>query len=430
MKNIFKSIVVSVLRYEARLVLLKYKPKTIGVTGSVGKTTTKDAIHAVMEEHFFAYKSKKSYNSELGLPLTVLMEESGWGNPILWAKTIVKGLLLIFLKNHYPKWLVLEMGIDRPGDMKKATQLVKPDISVFTKFPDVPVHVEFFSSPEAVHKEKWILAKQTKKNGTIIINGDDPVLVEKAEEMKDTHHVITFGLKEGNDVRAENIHEHIEAGKEGIAFKVDYKGNNVPIKLKGVLGVGYVYSALAGIAVGVSQDLNLVQISQALESFKPPPGRLRVLGGVNKSIVIDDTYNSSPPAAELALNVLVNTVGTRKIVVLGDMLELGTFTVPEHRALGKKVKEAGIDILYTVGPRAQSIARGANEAGMRKKDIREFFDSRKAGESLSKILKEGDVVMVKGSQGIRLEKAVKIILGNPERDTKHLVRQEKEWGKR
>jgi len=361
MKQLFKSVIVAILRLESKLVLLRYRPSIITVTGSVGKTSTKDAIFAVMSEHFYAHKSKKSYNSELGLPLTILMSDSGWTNPLLWVKNIINGLALIVLKNHYPKWLVLEVGIDRPGDMKRATRLIKSQIAVFTKFPDVPVHVEYFKTPEAVHEEKWKLANSVVANGTIVVNNDDPILREKIKEVKDNIHIITYGISEDATICASNIHiVHANGVPEAVTFKVSHEGNNVPIKLNGVLGMGYVYSALAAIAVGVSQGLNLVQIGEALSSLEAPPGRLRILEGVRGSVLIDDTYNASPEAARLALCVLRETEGTRKIAVLGDMLELGKFTVEEHKALGERVAESGIDLLYVVGPRSKHIADGAN----------------------------------------------------------------------
>jgi len=427
MKNLLKSFIVFILQSEARLVMLKYKPKIIGVTGSVGKTGAKDAIFAVIENHFFAYKSKKSYNSEIGIPLTILMIDTGWKSPMLWLRNIVRGIFLIILKNHYPKLLVLEIGIDRPGDMKRAIKLARPDISVFTTFPETPAHVEYFKNSKEIHNEKWILAKNTKKGGTIIINGDDNILVEKEKELRDDCRVIRYGLNEGNDIRATNIHIFGNGSPKGITFKIDYEGNNVPIKILGVLGVGYVYSALSAIAVGISEGLNLVEISQAFLSFSPPPGRVRILEGIEGSTLIDDTYNSSPNAAKMAIGILKEVNGARKIAILGDMLELGNFTVSEHKDLGKFVAENAIDLLYTVGPRAQSIAKGANDSGMLKKNIKEFLDSKKAGESLAKIIQKGDVVLIKGSQRMRLERAVEALLLHPEQKQKLLVRQEKEW---
>src|SRR3989344_7570348 len=139
LKQISKKIITTALETDAKLVLRKYRPKIIAVTGSVGKTSTKDAIFAVVGEALVARKSVKSFNSEIGLPLTILNCENGWSNPALWIKNIIKGLILITTRMHYPKWLVLELGASMPGDIERATLLVVPDIAVVTRFGDVPV---------------------------------------------------------------------------------------------------------------------------------------------------------------------------------------------------------------------------------------------------------------------------------------------------
>jgi UDP-N-acetylmuramoyl-tripeptide--D-alanyl-D-alanine ligase len=173
MKSILKIVVVSVLTWEAKLVLKKYKPKIVAVTGSVGKTSTKDAIASVLSHFFFVRKSEKSFNSEIGVPLTVLDCPNGWSNPFAWLKNIFEGLALIVLPNHYPEWLVLEVGADRPRDIQNLTRWVKPDIAVITRLSKVPVHVEFFSSPAQVFEEKGRLAEALKRDGTLVLNADD-----------------------------------------------------------------------------------------------------------------------------------------------------------------------------------------------------------------------------------------------------------------
>ena len=173
MKSIFKKIVVAILEWEAVLVLKKYKPMIVAVTGSVGKTSTKDAIFTVMSSHFFVRKSEKSFNSEIGVPLTILGCNNAWSNPILWVKNIIEGLMLIVLGNHYPKWLVLEVGADRPGDIERIAKWLKPDVVVMTTLPDVPVHVEYFDSPEDVIKEKEYLISALKPKGVLVLNYDD-----------------------------------------------------------------------------------------------------------------------------------------------------------------------------------------------------------------------------------------------------------------
>jgi len=185
MKSFFKSIVAVVLEFLARAVLRKYKPKIVAVTGSVGKTTTKDAIYTVLAENGrFVRKSEKSFNSEIGLPLTILGCANAWSNPFHWLVNFLKGLFLIIFRWTYPNILMLEIGADRPGDIERVTKWLKPNIAVLTRMGKVPVHVEYFSSPEAVRREKSFLAAAAlseKEGGKVVLNIDDP---EDAEFFK------------------------------------------------------------------------------------------------------------------------------------------------------------------------------------------------------------------------------------------------------
>ncbi|MBU4479876.1 hypothetical protein KKG48_00320 [Patescibacteria group bacterium] len=423
LKNTFKKIIVSILILEAKLVLKKYKPKVVAVTGSVGKTTAKDSIYSVLSSSFFVRKSEKSFNSEIGVPLSILGCQNGGNNPIIWIKNIFEGLALIFAKNHYPKWLVLEVGADHPGDIKDIAKWLKPDIAVITRFAEIPVHVEYFESPEAVIREKRELAQYLKDDGFLILNYDDEdVLAIKNDFNKKT---ITFGLNEGADVLGSNNNLLYENGKiSGVTFKINYEGSSVPVNLKGVLGIQHIYPSLAAIAVGVTQKLNLVSMSQALSTeHETQPGRMKILDGIKDSVIIDDSYNSSPLAVEWALKMLgeIETNG-RKIAVLGDMMELGKYAINEHKKIGGVV--AGVcDMLVTVGTRSQATAEGALNAGMRENNILQFEDSRKAGAYLQNIIKKDDVILVKGSRwATRMEFAVEEIMAHPERADELLVR--------
>ncbi|MBU1557558.1 UDP-N-acetylmuramoyl-tripeptide--D-alanyl-D-alanine ligase [Patescibacteria group bacterium] len=423
MKKIFKKIIVSILTLEARLVLKKYKPKIVAVTGSVGKTTAKDSIYTVLSASFFVRKSEKSFNSEIGVPLSVLGCQNGGNNPAIWFKDIFEGLLLILFKNHYPKWLVLEVGADHPGDIVNIARWLKPDIAVITRFAEIPAHVEFFSSPKDIIKEKKQLAKYLKKDGFLILNYDDEdVLSMKNEFNKKT---VTYGLNEGADVMGSNTGVLYENNKaSGVTFKANHKGSCVPVNTKGILGITHIYPALAAIAVGSTQGLNVVEMSQSLSGeHKAQPGRMRLIDGIKDSLIIDDSYNSSPLAVQTALETLseIETNG-RKIAVLGDMMELGKYTVDSHKKIGEL--SAGIcDILVTVGVRSKDTAKGALGKKMTKKNVIEFEDSKKAGEYLKKIIEKGDVILVKGSRwAMRMEKTVEEIMAEPERADKLLVR--------
>lgn len=428
MKNIFKKIIIFLLEIEARLVLKKYKPNIIAITGSVGKTSTKDAIYSVLSTSFFVRKSEKSFNSEIGLPLTILGCPNAWSNLFLWMKNLFEGALLILLRNHYPKWLVLEVGADRPGDISSIAKWLKPDIVVMTRIPEVPVHIEFFKSLEMLVEEKAYLVKALKKDGVLVLNKDDSLVVSFRNMAEN---VVTYGFEQGANFLASDMSILYEEGKPcGVKFRVDCKGCSVPVEIKGVLGRGHIESALAALAVGVNQNINIVLIGEALSGHSAPPGRMKILDGIEGSVIIDDSYNSSPVALEEALNTINEvTVPGRKIVVLGDMLELGSFSVDEHRRAGKQAASIA-DILITVGVRARHIIEGAQEAEMKKQDILQFSESKEAGIKIKELIKNGDLILIKGSQGVRMEKVVEVIMAHPEKKKELLVRQEDEWLRR
>jgi UDP-N-acetylmuramoyl-tripeptide--D-alanyl-D-alanine ligase len=203
MKDLIKPLIVSILTWEAKLALTKHKPFIIGVTGNLGKTSTKDAIYTVLKDHYHVRRSEKSMNSEFGVPLTILGQKSAWNNPFKWAVVIVRGFFVAIGK-EYPTHLVLEIGADRPGDIKSITKWIKPDIAVVTQFGQVPVHVEFFKDRNAVVEEKGHLVEALKKNGLYIWNADDhdskTVLVGKTEARK-----VSIGIEEQADIKAAGI---------------------------------------------------------------------------------------------------------------------------------------------------------------------------------------------------------------------------------
>ncbi|MBI4692204.1 MAG: UDP-N-acetylmuramoyl-tripeptide--D-alanyl-D-alanine ligase [Candidatus Terrybacteria bacterium] len=430
-KQILKKIIVFLLQTEAKLILRKYKPKIVAVSGTVGKTSAKDAIALVLGNKFSVRKSEKSYNSEIGVPLTIIGARSAWNNFFQWIFILFKGLKVFFREKNYPQWLILEMGVDRPKDMERLVKWIRPDIAIITTLVEIPVHVEYFKGPEELIKEKIKLIKKLKPENYAILNGDDKILPELKE--KTEANIITYGFSENLDLIASNYH----LSSEGITFKIDYKGNIVPIRIPGVFGRQYVYSALTGITVGISQGLNLVEAAEALSKFKPPPGRLNLIEGIKNSFIFDDSYNSSPIAAAAALEALkelseyMSTIKPgRKIAVLGDMLELGKFTIDEHKKVGKLVKEIGADLLFTVGPRSKFTTEEAQAVGFDPKNIFEFSTSDEAKKAVQEKIQENDLILVKGSQSMRMEKIVEEIMAHPELKEQLLARQEKEWQNR
>jgi UDP-N-acetylmuramoyl-tripeptide--D-alanyl-D-alanine ligase len=405
------------------------------VTGSVGKTSTKDAIFAVLSPTEHVRKSDKSFNSEIGLPLTILGRPNAWNNPLRWAQNILDGLFLMFMPTNYPDWLVLEVGADRPGDISSLASWLTVDVAVITRLPDVPVHVEYFDSPDEVVKEKASLINALRPEGTLVVYADDAraeMLAMRAKERG--ANVITFGLSEHAQVRGMNFSPLLERGKSewpvGMQADIVADGTATPISVVGVLGAHPLFSVIAACAVAKALGKNMQEIAEGVRLYEAPKGRMRLIPGIKNTLVIDDTYNSSPAAVEAALDALATLPsGVRKIAVLGDMLELGRFSVEEHKKAGAYAARH-CDILVTVGVRARNIASAALDAGMADGNIFQYEDARQAAEELQAFVTEGDAVLVKGSQSIRCERIVERLMNEPEKAPELLVRQEKDWKKR
>lgn len=424
-----KKIVTTVLIWEAKLAILRHKPKIIGITGSVGKSSTKELVSCLLSKNFKVRKSPKNYNSQLGLTLSILGLFSQWGSVLGWFSNIIKGFLEIWNKN-FPAVLVLEMGIDRPKDMEHLLEIARPSVAVVTAIGEIPSHVEFFSGAEELAQEKSKILKYLSQSDCAILNFDDEVVLDMKEKTKAK--VVNFGFGEHADFKASNLKISIN----GSVFKMDYDGASVPMHLKGALGKQNVYSAIAAAAVGKIMGLNLVEISERLSQCEFPPGRMKLIDGIKTSRVIDDSYNSSPMAAHAALDTLgefemdspTETLvdAGRKIAVLGDMLEIGKYTIEAHKAIGQKAVKCA-DILITVGPRSKFASDEALALGMEKTKIYHFSTSKEAAFFVKDLIQKGDLILVKGSQAMRMERVVEEIMAHPEDASKLLVRQEEYW---
>jgi len=433
MRTTIKKTLAYVLKTESQLVLWKYKPKIIAITGSVGKTSTKDAVYAVISGISYVRKSEKSFNSELGLPLTVLGCPNGWNNPLTWILNILKGLWLFIWPHKYPKWLVLEVGIGKPGDMSRTALWLKTDVVIVTAIGETPAHIEFFDSHKHLVEEKSKLIKTLKKDGLLILNNDDSAVLEMKEKTK--NRVITFGFKEDSDIKGsgDSIFYTDSGVPDGLIFRIDEEGNSFPVVIEGVFGRNHVYASLGALALSSGLKLNMIEAVNKLKNYSVPPGRMRLLKGINDSLIIDDTYNSSPFACQSALKTLAEVKNSgRKIAVLGDMLELGKHTEEAHKNIGiiARTVLATDGILAVVGPRAKKIKEGAIEAGMNDMNTYEFLDSKEAGEFLKTFVQKGDLILIKGSQGMRMERAVESILLDKKNKSQLLVRQDEEWKKK
>ena len=423
-----KKLITAIIVWEARIAALKNKPKIIGITGSVGKSSTKELISCLLSKKFKVRQSPKSYNSQLGLALSILGQPTYFNNIFGWLKNIVKGFLEIWNKN-FPDILVLEMGIDRPKDMESLLKIVCPDIAVVTAIGEIPVHVEFFSGPEAVAQEKSKILKYLPSDGYAVLNFDDDAVWSMKDKTKGK--IISFGFGNppsansgggGADFLASNLKTSLSCS----TFKMDFEGSSVPVQLKNALGKQNVYPALAAAAVGKILGLNLIEISEYLSLCEFLPGRMKLIEGIKNSKIIDDSYNSSPLAAHAALDTISELEAKRKIAVLGDMLEIGKYTTEAHKAMGQKAVKA-VDVLVTVGLRAEFAFDEALALGMDETNLRHFSTSKEAVYFIKDLVEEGDLILVKGSQGMRMERIVEEIMTHPEDAPKLLVRQDEYW---
>lgn len=428
MNSFFKSIVRTILIAEAKLILKKYRPSIVAITGSVGKTSTKDAIFNVFSETTHVRKSDKSYNSDIGLPLTIIGAESGWRNPVAWMKTIGKGLALILWKHRYPQWLILEVGVRKPGDMKETASWLKTNVVVITAFADIPSHIEFFKSAEELFAEKVQLIQTLIPEGLLVLNADDKRVMDLKESAK--HRTVTFGTNPNAMAVLSNSTIVYENNTPvGMTFRIDSEGSSIPVVLRGLLGRSHMMAAGGAMAVAMGEKMKTLEAAKGLERYSGPPGRLHIISGIKDTVIIDDTYNSSPLACQAALEVLHTATlipKAHRIAVMGDMLELGRHTKDAHEELGKWVKKTA-HVLVAVGVRAKHIVEGARAAGMKESNILHFADAQTAGKALEALIHSGDVILVKGSQGMRMERVVEEVMAHPEDKEKLLVRQEFNW---
>lgn len=446
MKDNLKNIVVTILSFESKIILNKFKPKIIGITGNVGKTTTKDFIYTVLKktESNNIRAAEKSQNSEFGVCLTILNGKNAWNSFFAWLQLLTLGFVKEYFNKNYPEKLVLEIGADHPGDIKYLTSFVKPDVVVLTAFQKIATHREFFKNIEEHIREKKYLADALKNSGTLIYNADDEVMSNMANEVEEKRKVkkISFGKSEDADVRileSKNIYdsENIVIGTKvklllHDALAQGLGGGILEVELLGVLGVAQNYSLGAAVAVGLNEGMSSKEITEAIKNnFAPTNSRMRILRGINNSTIIDDSYNASPLAVENATNTLKQTfIKGKKIVVLGHMAELGDETRYAHVEQAKNIASAA-DVIIFSGKFNEYYLDGARQV---KFPAEKIFLAKNANEVIeiihkNNLIKEFDLLFVKGSQSARLEGVVTEFLLDKQ-DEKYVCRQDIEWKKR
>lgn len=349
----------------------------VGITGSVGKTTTKDFTARLLADRYEVLKSEGNFNNHLGLALSLLRLEPAHSAA------------------------VLEMGMSAPGEIRILTSIAPPDVAVITNVN--PAHLETLGSLEAVAAAKWEIVSGLKPGGTAVINGDDQAI--RSVSAGWTGRLLRFGLGTGCDVAARNIERR---GFEGFEFDLEAGGRSARTRLK-FLTEGYLSDALAAAAVAYALNMPLTDIAAAVAGLRPAPKRGEWITLDRGVVLIDDSYNSSPKALETALRGLGGLPAARRVAVLGDMLELGRDEARFHEDAGRVAAASGWDALVVVGPLARGLAEAARSAGLAGEAITEFDSSAEAAAAMPAILRPGDLVLIKGSRGVRTEIIVEAV---------------------
>lgn len=357
--------------------LAKYKRSlydipVIGVTGSVGKTSTKDIIASVMSKKFNVLKTQGNHNSQIGLPLTVLG-----------------------LKDHDA--MVIEMGMNQKGEISNLTKIAKPTVAVITNVGTA--HIGNLGSRENILKAKLEILDGLKENGTLVINNDNDMLYNWNEKntSKDFN-VITFGMENRSNIMPYDI----VLSEKGSTYKIDIDGKTWNVNIS-VGGNHFVLNSLCAISIGKLFNIDMKDILDGIANFELTKRRMQVEKNGKGVTIINDCYNANYDSMKAAIEYLGKINANKKIAVLGDMLELGEYSKTLHEQVGEEIAKNNIDILITVGTLAKDIAKRAEEDGLAKENIFICNNNSEAVELINKLAEKGDAVLLKASNGLNFQ---------------------------
>ena len=356
----------------AKLKRKKYNIPVVAITGSVGKTSTKDIIASVVSEKYDVLKTQGNMNNHIGLPMTILG-----------------------LRNHTA--MVVEMGMNHFGEISTLTKIAKPTIAVITNVGTA--HIGNLGSRENILKAKLEILEGLSKDGTVVINNDNDLLHKWYLENKDNYNIVTYGIENDSMEKAQDIN-YLESSSK-------YNLKNEGVIEVPVGGEAFVYNSLAAISVGKALGISMDKIKQGILKFELTKMRLDVQKSSKGYTIINDCYNANYDSMKSALQYLNRTTGNRKIAVLGDMLELGDFSKKLHEGVGNAVVENKVDILITVGKEAKNIAKIAMENNV---ETHEYTDNNSAISKLKEILEPEDAVLVKASNSMNFKEIVSAIM--------------------
>ena len=396
----------------------KTKAKVIAITGSVGKSSTKEAITQVLNNSYKVRSNYGSLNNELGLPLAILGEKNGF-NLMSWFWCILNITRKTFLFDQKVEVFVLECGIDKPGDMDAITEIISPDITVITSVESV--HTLNFANFEELVQEKWKLAKAVKKGGTIIANYDNapthtqiPLFTEQ--------NIITFGLNSKADFYGHTIQYDLT----GTDFLVHHDDEDHHMHIP-LLGKASVYTSLPAIIIGQLLHCSWMQINDRLSHLKPLPGRLTFIPGINNSMLLEGSYNASPASMKMSMEIFRTLPAKRKIAIVGDMRELGEITLESHTEILNNLLSM-CELVITLGPNYAEAIEHLGKYNHNQAAIKSFLSREELIDFIVPKVAEGDLILIKGSQNtIMLEKVSIRLMADPSKADELLPRQYGKW---
>lgn len=414
MKDIFLKFIYWVLANSARRVISRFDPFVIGITGSVGKSTTKDAIYQVMVDHFGideVFKTQGNLNAEIGIPLTILGYKA-LPNKFLWPFFLVGSVFKSYTYKKYPKYIVLEIGIEHEGDMRYFGTIVQPDIVVITSVAGA--HTVNFKNLSSYQQEKLEILNYTKKPKLVLLNGDDSTL----SQVKDAVFVAV------RNQSADFFVENIKVLLSGTEYRISSLGQKIAIKSKFV-GKQLIYGQLFAFAIGNFFKMRPLEVARSLEKITPALGRMNIIEGRDGVWIIDDTYNSNPTSLGGALDALSEIeYSGRKVAIIGNMNELGESEKEQHIAMATYAK-GKCDQAIFVGPNADNMAKEFGPGAVA------FQNRQELAGKLPILIRPKDLVLIKASQNKNyFEEITKILMKDPSLAPKLLVRQSKFWLKK
>lgn len=352
------------------------KVKVVAVTGSVGKTSTKEMIASVLSQQYRVVKTQGNYNNHIGLPLT------------------------IFGLTKEDEIAVLEMGMNHFGEIDYLADIAQPDVAVITNIG--VSHIENLGSREGILKSKMEINSHLKKDGKLILNADNDMLRTVVLQVKD--HVMTYSMEQTDgDFRAENV----TSTGEGVLFDAIIEGKSYPVKVP-ALGDYHVYNALCALCVGSCFSMNIDAMIQGIAAYQNTGMRMKVQKVKDYTMIVD-CYNAAPDSMKAALRVLKTFPNPRRVAILGDMLEMGFYAKTAHYEVGKAVAENAIDVLITIGTLAEEIANGAKASGFLAEHVYCFKNNIDCLRQIDTLLKAGDAVLLKASRGMALEEILQYL---------------------